>query len=99
MGFGFPSGMRLANAMNSRCRAWFWAINGAAGVLAAGIAVAVSIEFSISTSIWLGAACYLLLAAVAPLFYWAGAKSMQNRRGDQAASGRAWSSFAGQKPG
>jgi hypothetical protein len=43
-----------------------WAINGAAGVLAASIAVAVNIAFSISTSIWLSAMCYLLLGAVAP---------------------------------
>jgi hypothetical protein len=67
MGFGFPTGMRLVNAIDQRPTPWFWAINGAAGVLAASIAVAVSITFSISTCIWLGAACYLLvgIAAVA----------------------------------
>ena len=42
-----------------------WAINGAAGVLAASIAVAVNIAFSIKVSIWLGAGCYLLTGTVA----------------------------------
>jgi hypothetical protein len=62
MGFGFPTGMRLVNRIDQRPTPWFWAINGAAGVLAASIAVMVSIAFSISASIWTGAACYLLLA-------------------------------------
>ena len=39
MGFGFPTGMRLVNALDSGPTPWFWAINGAAGVLAAGFAV------------------------------------------------------------
>jgi hypothetical protein len=34
-------------------------------VLAASIAVAVNIAFSISTSIWLSAICYLLVGAAA----------------------------------
>ena len=66
MGFGFPTGMALVNALDTRPTPWLWAINGAAGVLAASIAVAVNIAFSISTSIWLSAMCYLLLGAVAP---------------------------------
>ena len=65
MGFGFPTGMALVNALDTRPTPWFWAINGAAGVLAASIAVAVNIAFSISTSIWLSAICYLLIGAVA----------------------------------
>jgi hypothetical protein len=65
MGFGFPTGIALVNALDSRPTPWFWAINGAAGVLAASIAVAVNIAFSISTSIWLSAICYLLVGAVA----------------------------------
>jgi hypothetical protein len=36
-------------------------VNGAAGVLAAGLAVATSIAFSIDTTIRVGAICYLLL--------------------------------------
>ncbi len=65
MGFGFPTGMRLVNAIDSRPTPWFWAINGAAGVLAASIAIAVSIAFSIDICIWLGAACYLPLGFAA----------------------------------
>jgi hypothetical protein len=59
MGFGFPTGMALVNALDTRPTPWFWVINGAAGVLAASIAVAVNIAFLISTSIWLSAICYL----------------------------------------
>jgi len=65
MGFGFPIGMRLVNAIDKRPTPWFWAVNGAAGVLAASIAVAVNIAFSINVSIWLGAVCYLLIGLAA----------------------------------
>jgi hypothetical protein len=65
MGFGFPTGMRLVNGTDPRPTPWFWAINGAAGVLAAGIAVLVSIAVSISACLWIGAACYLLLTLTA----------------------------------
>ena len=65
MGFGFPTGMEIVNAIDSRPTPWLWAVNGAAGVLAAGIAVIVSIHSSISTTLWWGAACYLLLAPIA----------------------------------
>ena len=61
MGFGFPLGMRLVDAIDARPTPWFWAVNGAAGVLAASLAVAISIAFSINTGLWIGAVCYLLL--------------------------------------
>ena len=64
MGFGFPTAMRLVNAIDTRPTPWFWAVNGAAGVLAAGTAVATSIVFSINISLWVGASCYLLLAPI-----------------------------------
>jgi len=57
--------MALVNALDTRPTPWFWAINGAAGVLAASIAVAINIAISISTSIWLSAICYLLVGAAA----------------------------------
>jgi SAM-dependent methyltransferase len=69
MGFGFPTGMRLVNAIDTRPTPWFWAVNGAAGVLAASVAVAVSIAFSINASLWIGAACYLLLGPVSLLLH------------------------------
>jgi hypothetical protein len=65
MGFGFPTGMRLVNVVDTGPTPWFWAINGAAGVLAASVAVGTSITFSITAVLWIGAACYLLLVPVA----------------------------------
>jgi hypothetical protein len=64
MGFGFPAGMSLVKTIDERPMPWFWAVNGAAGVLAASAAIMVSIEWSINTSLWLGALCYLLLGPV-----------------------------------
>jgi hypothetical protein len=79
MGFGFPTGMELVNAVDRRATPWFWAVNGAAGVLAAGLAVALSIAFSISVTLWVGAVCYLLLGPVAVLL-------ARPRRSERAAS-------------
>ena len=61
MGFGFPTGMRLARAIDGRPTPWFWGINGAAGVLASALAVAASIAFGIHVTLTLGAVCYLAL--------------------------------------
>jgi uncharacterized membrane protein YhdT len=62
MGFGFPTGMRLVSAISTRPTPWFWGINGAAGVLAASVAVLTSITFGIDTTLTIGALCYLLVA-------------------------------------
>jgi len=75
MGFGFPTGMRLVSAISTGPTPWFWGINGAAGVLAASVAVATSIAFSIDTTLRIGAVCYLLVAAPAVLLMSAGARS------------------------
>jgi hypothetical protein len=75
MGFGFPTGMRLVSAISTGPTPWFWGINGAAGVLAASVAVATSIAFSIDTTLRIGAACYLLVAAPAVLLMSVGARS------------------------
>lgn len=80
MGFGFPTGMRVVNALDRRPTPWFWAVNGACGVLAASVAVGTSITFSINASLWVGAACYVLLVPVA----------IQLGRLQTAASGEAW---------
>lgn len=61
MGFGFPTGMAMAERIDPAPMPWFWAINGAAGVLGSGLAVLVSLIFSIPTTIALGALCYALL--------------------------------------
>jgi hypothetical protein len=75
MGFGFPTGMRLVSAISTGPTPWFWGINGAAGVLAASVAVATSVAFSIDTTLRIGAACYLLVGAPAVLLMSAGARS------------------------
>jgi hypothetical protein len=59
--FGFPTGMRLVAAIDPRPMPWFWGINGAGGVLAASVAVLVSVGLSIDRSLQLGAICYVLL--------------------------------------
>ena len=61
MGFGFPTGMRLVTRLDERLTPWLWGVNGAAGVLAAGLAVACSIGFSIDVTIGIGGICYGLL--------------------------------------
>lgn len=65
MGFAFPAGMRLVNAIDRQPTPWFWAVNGASGVLAASATVMISMAFSINTSLWLGGACYILIAPIA----------------------------------
>jgi predicted membrane-bound spermidine synthase len=69
MGFGFPTGMRLVSRIDERPTPWFWGINGAAGVLAASVAVLTSIEFGIDTTLRVGAVCYLLLPGPALVLF------------------------------
>jgi hypothetical protein len=69
MGFGFPTGMRLVSAIDEKPTPWFWGINGAAGVLAASVAVLTSIEFGIDTTLRVGAICYLLLPGPALILH------------------------------
>ena len=65
MGFGFPTGMRLVTRLDERLPPWLWGVNGAAGMLAAGLAVACSIGFSVDVTIRAGAGCYALLLVFA----------------------------------
>jgi hypothetical protein len=65
MGYGFPTGMRLVSAIDRAPTPWFWGINGAASVLASTLAVACSLAFGISTTLAIGALCYILLIPVA----------------------------------
>ena len=65
MGYGFPTGMRLVSAINGTPTPWFWAVNGAAGVLASGLAIFVGTTTSINNNFFIGAACYALLAPLA----------------------------------
>ena len=65
MGFGFPTGMRLASAIDTRPTPWFWAVNGAAGVFASGLSIGIGTFISIDATLWAGAGAYLLLLPVA----------------------------------
>jgi hypothetical protein len=57
--------MRLVSAIDQTPTPWFWGINGAASVLASTLAVACSLAFGISTTLTIGALCYILLMPVA----------------------------------
>ena len=58
--------IRLCTRIDSRITPWVWAVNGAAGVLATGAVVLVSINTSLNDSLWVGAVAYALLAVVGP---------------------------------
>ena len=61
LGFAFPTGMRLVEAVDGRPTPWFWGINGATGVLASVLGVIVSMSLGINVTLLIAAACYLLL--------------------------------------
>jgi MFS family permease len=61
LGFAFPTGMRLVEAVDNDPTPWFWGINGAAGVLASVLGVIVSMSFGINVTLYVSAICYLLL--------------------------------------
>ena len=67
MGFPFPAGMMRFDA---RDRAWFWAVNGAASVVASVFSLALSMSFGFSLVIFAGVALYvvawLLLRGASP---------------------------------
>ncbi|HHH28359.1 MAG TPA: hypothetical protein ENK57_08450 [Polyangiaceae bacterium] len=57
MGFFFPIGMVR---FGDRNKAWFWALNGAAGVLASVLSLALSMELGFRNVAWIGAGLYAL---------------------------------------
>jgi hypothetical protein len=61
LGFAFPTGMRLVNAIDRQPTPWFWGINGATGVLASVLGVILSLAFGINVTMTIAAACYLLV--------------------------------------
>lgn len=60
MGMAFPLGMRLASARSADFTPWLWGINGAASVWASVAAVVIAMAGGISTSFWVGVACYFV---------------------------------------
>jgi hypothetical protein len=61
LGFAFPTGMRLVEAVDRQPTPWFWGINGATGVLASVAGLMLSMSLGISVTLVISAACYLLL--------------------------------------
>ena len=61
LGFAFPTGLRLVEAVDGGPTPWFWGINGATSVLASVVAVMFSMALGINATILFAAACYLLL--------------------------------------
>jgi hypothetical protein len=58
MGTAFPLGMRMVRPSRAGMTPWYWGINGAMSVFASVLAVAISLNWGISTSFWTGLACY-----------------------------------------
>ena len=54
--------MRLVGRIATAETPWYWALNGVFGLLSSAVAVLVSIEFGISTTLYLGSLCYALTA-------------------------------------
>jgi hypothetical protein len=65
MGFGFPTGMRLVEAISREPTAWFWGINGATGVLASVLAVMLAMAFGINVTMAAAGISYLLVVPTA----------------------------------
>lgn len=66
MGLCFPLGLRLVERAGGRdLTPWLWGVNGAFGVCASGLALGTSMTAGISTTLLVGAACYLLLVPCA----------------------------------
>jgi hypothetical protein len=67
MGLCFPLGLRLVGALAEHGRPdlgpWMWGVNGACGVVASGLALTCSMAWSITTTLFVGAVCYVALVA------------------------------------
>ena len=61
LGCCFPIGMRLLGSSSQETAAWMWGVNGACGVMASIIAVAISMWIGTRANLLLAAATYLLL--------------------------------------
>jgi hypothetical protein len=64
LGFAFPTGMKLVEAVDEEPTPWFWGINGATGVLASVLAVMLSMSMGIQVTMLVSSMCYLALVPV-----------------------------------
>jgi hypothetical protein len=62
LGFCFPLGMRLVEQLSDEAMPWMWGINGALGVFASVIVVAVSIWAGIDVSLMVAAGLYAIVS-------------------------------------
>jgi hypothetical protein len=63
MGMAFPLGMRFASDRSAAVTPWLWGLNGAAGVCASVLGVAIALGEGIAATFWVGVACYALAFA------------------------------------
>lgn len=64
MGMMFPLGVSLARYRTPELVPWFWALNGAASVLASVGAVITSMQHGITATYFVGTSCYLACSAI-----------------------------------
>jgi SAM-dependent methyltransferase len=75
LGLFFPVGMRLVERLSNDAMPWMWGVNGAWGVLASVIAVAISMWSGINTSLYVAIGAYALLALPATALWSRGTAS------------------------
>ena len=63
MGMPFPLGMTVASMRPNSPTAFFWGINGATSVCASVFAVVIAMGWGISSTFWVGIACYAVATA------------------------------------
>jgi hypothetical protein len=80
MGCGFPGGMRLVMQQDPRPTPWFWGINGAAGVLAAGAAAVVGLAYGVSRTLTVASLCYALLVVAGVVIGFTGRSATEEGR-------------------
>jgi len=64
LGFAFPTGMKLVDAVDNEPTPWFWGINGATGVMASVLAVMLSMSMGIRVTMLLSSVCYVVLIPI-----------------------------------
>jgi spermidine synthase len=66
MGMAFPIGMKFAARRSETLTPWLWGVNGATSVFASVMAVAIALAAGITTTFWVGTACYVVAVLALP---------------------------------
>ncbi len=69
MGLPFPFGMSIASSSFAEHTPWFWAINGATGVVSSVLSVCISITWGFTATMAAGLGFYVIAAASLLLFF------------------------------